>query len=757
MKYCRLFIIGGALIGMLSHATPGFAQDVPASALTGLIHYSSLDNDSVGAGVGADTTADATFSVGASIGTAGIAGGSANTTPVVTSASHVTSGSSGQLSQALSFPAGENAGVQFASIAAPGLGDYSVSLWFNFQGAAQNGILAGSGNPGSSAEGWTIFYENGNLIFRMSVGGGGGDLRAAVNASVANDSSWHHAVLLIDSTAGVIKGYVDGVEATGTGSGGPPDETFITDGDGVANSDPTLLATRSSGGFQFLGDLDDFAVWNRALTAAEVTGVYDAGVAGNPLISKTDSDNDGMPNAYEDMFAFLDPNDPSDAALDEDLDTLSNLTECNQGTSPDDKDTDDDGLDDNEETTTNPLLADTDGDDLEDGPEVNTHMTDPNDSDSDDDNLSDGAEVNTHMTDPNDADSDNDTFDDGVEIAAGTLPNDDTSFPTVAVTDGLLVYYDFDAANTVGNSIADQAGDPAGPFDGTKMNGGPSSTAGLFAEAAEFLGGANNDAAEFVDMSTHAATLGALTEGSIAAWVKIQNDALVTDVLTIFAISDEFDGSSETRFWVSNGGGTGAGTLAYGVRDDGAGAGTTNTGATNPLIDGEWHHAAMTFSAIDSTAKLYIDGVEAASTTSAFFSGVDGANSASVGRNKDSAAGGGQWFFDGSMDDFAIWSRPLNPVEIAHIHSEGLAGNSLTSGDLDGFRITSIVHDPGAETVAITWASVPGADYELEWSPDLTSWESIDDTTATGTSAMLVDDFINRGKTVVFYRIIRTN
>ncbi|MCH1510442.1 MAG: LamG domain-containing protein [Akkermansiaceae bacterium] len=731
------------------------AQDVPASVLTQLVHYSSLDNDAVGAGSGTDTSSDGVFSVGATIGVAGSAGGSANTTPGATTASHLTSGASGQLFEGLSFPGGENAGVRFDGVAAPGTANYAVSFWFNFQDSAQNGILAGSGNPGSSAEGWTVFYENGSLIFRISVGGGGADLRAAVNGPVTNDSDWHHAVLMIDQTAGVVRGFIDGLEVTGVGSGGPPDETFVADADGIANGDPVLLGARASGGFQFFGAMDDFAVWDRTLTTAEVTGIYDAGVAGNPLVSKDDTDGDGMPNAYEEQFPFLNPNDAGDAGLDEDNDTLTNLEECNQGTNPGLADSDDDGLDDNEETTTNPLVADSDGDGLKDGPEIEEHMTDPNIADSDGDNLSDGVEVNDLMTDPNKEDSDDDTFNDDVEVASGTDPNDDQSFPTIAVNDGLYLYYNFDGSSITGDVIDDLAGNEAGPFDGTKANGGPTEVSGLFGEAAEFLGGGNGDMAQYVDLNAHAAALGALSEGSISAWVKVPSDALLTDVLTIFAMSDDLDGSSESRFWVSNGGGFGTGTLAYGVRNDAANQGTFNSGAISPLLDGEWHHVATTFVEGSSTATLYIDGDAVGSASSVFFAGVDGANAASIGRNSDSS--GSQWFFDGSMDDFAIWDRPLNALEIAHIYSEGLAGKPLAPGAASDLKITSIVRDGVSGDVSITWNSRNGVNYELEASTDLNNWESIDDVSATGQSTTIVDSFFSNGKPKVFYRIIVAN
>ena len=94
-------------------------------------------------------------------------------------------------------------------------------------------------------------------------------------------------------------------------------------------------------------------------------------------------------------------------------------------------DRDGDGLTDAVETGlgTNPIDPDSDDDGLSDGAEVNTHGTNPLVADSDGDGLSDGAEVNTHATNPLDADSDDDGFRDGVEVAAGSDPNDPTSFP----------------------------------------------------------------------------------------------------------------------------------------------------------------------------------------------------------------------------------------------------------------------------------------------------------------------------------------
>jgi Carbohydrate esterase, sialic acid-specific acetylesterase len=155
----------------------------------------------------------------------------------------------------------------------------------------------------------------------------------------------------------------------------------------------------------------------------------------------TDTDADGLPDAYE--LANTTP--PSRTALnppdDLDSDGLTNLQEFQRDTLPRDADTDNDTLNDGPELTgvdsrpaTDPLKADTDADTLNDAAESNTGSwvsiantgTNPTKIDSDSDGLSDTAETNTGNfvsetntgTHPLRRNTDGDSAEDWYEVAA---------------------------------------------------------------------------------------------------------------------------------------------------------------------------------------------------------------------------------------------------------------------------------------------------------------------------------------------------
>jgi len=117
-----------------------------------------------------------------------------------------------------------------------------------------------------------------------------------------------------------------------------------------------------------------------------------------------------MPDDWENFYG-LDPTDASDASGDVDSDGLTNLEELQQGTDPNDSDSDNDEMSDGWEVSNglNPLV-------------------DNSSDDADGDGLTDVQEYSAG-TDPKNSDTDSDGYSDGQEVTAGTDPLDPSSYP----------------------------------------------------------------------------------------------------------------------------------------------------------------------------------------------------------------------------------------------------------------------------------------------------------------------------------------
>jgi hypothetical protein len=155
-----------------------------------------------------------------------------------------------------------------------------------------------------------------------------------------------------------------------------------------------------------------------------------------------DSDNDGLSDGEERDYGSSPDNPDTDGdgvgdgtevinhagnplLTDSDDDGLSDLGEFNWHTDPWNRDSDGDRLPDGDEVSrdgTDPTKWDGDNDGLGDGDEIYDFGTDPLRFDSDGDRLNDYAEIFTHNTDPWNPDTDGDRVDDGTEVALGDDP-----------------------------------------------------------------------------------------------------------------------------------------------------------------------------------------------------------------------------------------------------------------------------------------------------------------------------------------------
>lgn len=178
-------------------------------------------------------------------------------------------------------------------------------------------------------------------------------------------------------------------------------------------------------------------------------------------VSAADTDSDGLPDVWEQVLIDANPGDG-----------VTNLSHVKGPADfPAISDFDSDGSSDAQEyaRTTSPQNPDTDGDGLSDGPEtgggtfvsaLNTG-SDPLDNDTDDDKLKDGPEVYTYFTNPNIADTDLDGESDGLEVAQGSNPTNNTNYSAtlgIATVDGArdeAVYSTPLAVQTVNTEFGD--------------------------------------------------------------------------------------------------------------------------------------------------------------------------------------------------------------------------------------------------------------------------------------------------------------
>ena len=201
--------------------------------------------------------------------------------------------------------------------------------------------------------------------------------------------------------------------------------------------------------------------------------------------STIDSDDDGIPDAYE-IANGLNPNF-DDANDDLDNDGLLNINEYQLGTYANNSDSDADSLLDGDEVntySTDPLDSDTDRDGMPDGWEVNnsldpltndsaldsdsdgltnleeyTNNCDPQNNDTDNDILTDGDEVNTYFTDPLNPDTDGDSIPDAWEVNNSLDPLvDDASLDPDS--DGLTNLEEYNYGTNPQDSDSDSDGMP---------------------------------------------------------------------------------------------------------------------------------------------------------------------------------------------------------------------------------------------------------------------------------------------------------
>jgi len=207
--------------------------------------------------------------------------------------------------------------VDFGDNLDPGTTSYTVSVWVKKDGTvATSQQFATKGAAAGSTEGWALgFKATGELYARGNyIEGATGTQRLFTSTETAVSADvWHHVALVIDQAAGLFQAYVDGVGSGTDGDNGlwNCDElnysvTFPADGSADFDATQLLRLGRSGSStapYAFKGLLDDFAIWNRALTSSEILAIYQGADILPPQIS-VPGDTDGY-NVVDDEDAAV--------------------------------------------------------------------------------------------------------------------------------------------------------------------------------------------------------------------------------------------------------------------------------------------------------------------------------------------------------------------------------------------------------------------------------------------------------------------
>ena len=558
-------------------------------------------------------------------------------------------------------------------------GGFSISFWANGFPGTWSPWIAKGGETGSL--GWQVRSRStsDDAVFTIQGTEGVIDPDVSNNAEIGQPL-WRHYVATWDS-AGNRRLFVDGVEDTlatltdDIPSSDPANPDFIP-GPGNAEAFDLTFGMRNDtiddAGLPvyetfFNGLIDDVAIWERALLPSEVLLLNSNPLSVLMSAGGNDDDGDGLTNDQEAELG-TNPN-----IADSDSDGINDGIENSKGSNPlIDNDFDDDGLLNSEETSgsINPwttvagvaTLGATPGD-----------TTDWCDADSDNDGIEDGEEVlsgvDGFISNPNNSDTDGDEFSDGNEVGQ-TPPTDPTDADSIPpINFGIIGYWQFE------NDLTETSGTHApGTHDGGEIG------------TVAYTDGPDTDFGQSLDLSD-ASDNGVFVFNTSLAEPDTYEPTFDAELNEAggFSISFWANGfPARWSPWVAKGG---EGTLGWQVRrrnneqnaiftlrdTDGTDDplnGTNNAGVSQPL----WRHYVATWDSVGNR-KIYVDGVEdtAITLTNDFSTPTGGPGNAdsldlTFGMRTTQLDVLGfpiyENFFDGLLDDIAIWNRPLTQAEV---------------------------------------------------------------------------------------------
>ncbi len=192
------------------------------------------------------------------------------------------------------FPKGRIAGAAdfkpaaFVQAADPAFGNFgeqsfSVSGWFHARtaptGESPVRVLIGKGRTNQATPGWVVILRFDARTGDVQLSFGGTDESGRIfsrNVAVQGFDldQWFHFAVVLNREENLLVFYLNGVQA----------ESDLVNGLGSVDSPDALgIGGLNGGGGRYNGLLDDTGVWSRALSGAEIAGIYSRGLRGISL------------------------------------------------------------------------------------------------------------------------------------------------------------------------------------------------------------------------------------------------------------------------------------------------------------------------------------------------------------------------------------------------------------------------------------------------------------------------------------------
>ena len=150
-------------------------------------------------------------------------------------------------------------------------GDLTLSYWFNTNSLTANDGIFTIGNFNNTQGEFQVNIYSNNMLFRVD----SGNQRKTLSISSLSTGTWYHIGFIYK--AGDISGskvYLNGVEQLTTDTGTFPSSLSFS---GLK----TIIGGYYGTGNTFDGKLSNVAIWNTALTSAQVSEIYNEGVPSN--------------------------------------------------------------------------------------------------------------------------------------------------------------------------------------------------------------------------------------------------------------------------------------------------------------------------------------------------------------------------------------------------------------------------------------------------------------------------------------------